>query len=167
MLGDPDEVATFTPKANRLHLVAAVLGAFAFTVAGFWMVGTAQDTLTGLMGFAAIVFFGGGGIAFAWKSLRNPNRITFTPEGLEIGGKLVEWKNVEAIGITKYQGARYNMLRLRDPSRFQADDGNILSRLGTLNREWWGGEIVIGWAQRDRGAEEFGRLLELWRAKYC
>ena len=170
MLGDPDEVTEFTPKPDALKPMFTILGALAFTAIGFLMVSTAQDTFTGLMGLACIAFFGGGGIVFAWKTLRNPERITFTPEGLWMEGlggrKLVEWKNVEAIGITSYQLNKFNMLRLRDPERFQPDDGSVVAKLGDLSRNWWGGEIAIGWAQRDRDAEEFGRLLELWRARY-
>ena len=170
MLGDPDEVTTFTPNPGMGKPLLAILGALVFTVLGFWLVSTAQDSFAGLLGIACIAFFGGGGLLMAWKTLRSPQRITFTPEGLWMDGvggrKLVEWKNVEAIGITTYQRGKYNMLRLRDPSRFQEDDGNFFSQMGGLSRSWWGGEIAISWVQRDRGAEEFGRLLELWRAKY-
>ena len=167
MLGDPDEVTTFSPKPRVGFLLLGILGSLVFTVLGFWMVTTAKNAFDGLAGFASIAFFGGGGIAFAWNTRSNPRRLTFTPQGLLLEDKVVEWTNVEAIGITKYQSAKYNTLRLRDPSRFRiADEGNIVSQLGRLNRNWWGGEIVIGWAQRDRGAEEFGRLLEAWHAKY-
>ena len=170
MLGDPDEVTEFTPNPGIGKHVLAFAGAMVFAALGVWLVATAKDTTTGLAGFASIAFFGVGGIVMGWVTLRKPRRITFTPEGLWMDGvggrKLVAWKNVEAIGITTYQSSKYNMLRLRDPSQFQADDGNIVSQLGRLNRNWWGGEIAISWAQRDRGAEEFGRLLELWRARY-
>ena len=140
-----------------------------FVAIGIWMANTAQDTFIGLVGLACIGFFGLGVVVLTW-SLRRPNPLTFTPQGLWIAGmgskKLVEWTNVDAIGITTYQGGKYNMLRLRDPARFMPDDGNVIAQLGTFNRKWWGGEVAIPWSQRDRSAEEFDRLLQLWRAKY-
>src|SRR5262245_13969499 len=109
MLGDPDTVNEFIATPPRRNQVFGILGSAAFVAAGAWMASSATSTVPGLVGILCILFFGLTGIITLVNFVR-PRAMTFTPEGLHLAGlagnKFVEWKNVEAIGITTYQSTK-------------------------------------------------------------
>jgi len=151
-------------------MLLAVLGSIAFVAAGGWMVSTAQNDFDGIAGLLGIVFFTFTAI-FGVKSVVSGRRTRFSPEGLEWGvgrnRKRVAWSNIEASWVAKMNRQAINVVRLKDPAPLLSQYGDVELRLAELNAKMMGGEVSLGWADRDRGAEEFDALLKAWTARYA
>jgi hypothetical protein len=99
---------------KKVALAAFIIGAASFTLA-----------VTGVVGPGNGVYFFAGGIpvmAFAFRfwnmQVRNPTRVTFKPEGVEIAqrssGETIPWAALESIRYRVWQGGHYWAFKTRD-----------------------------------------------------
>jgi len=98
--------------------------------------------------------------------------LVFSPAGLEYGSytgrKRVAWSNISYTSIAKFRHSATNGVWLKNVAAIEgtANEFRGGAWLRALNASMGKGHIVIGWADRDRGAEAFDELLKAWMQRY-
>lgn len=94
------------PKTGR-NVLFLVVGCFAFTVAGVFMISTGEVEKIAV-GVLSIVFFGGGGLITAPKLMRRKISMVLSDQGVEQitphGSAFIPWADVEKLGTMSMFG---------------------------------------------------------------
>jgi hypothetical protein len=106
------------PRTLRNGLLM-VLGCGAFTALGIWMIRSGASTV---IGWASVLFFGGGGLFAIPRILRRKVTMVVEPDGLRQrwaeGDALAPWSDVERIDVISYERNKWVALRLRSYERY-------------------------------------------------
>ncbi len=108
------------PKTGR-NVLFLVIGCSAFTVGGFFLIGTgeAQNIAVGIL---CTVFFGCGGLITAPKLMRRKISMVLSEQGVEQitphGSAFIRWADVEKLGTTSMFRSHFVGFRLKSYDRY-------------------------------------------------
>jgi hypothetical protein len=108
------------PKTGR-NVLFLVVGCFAFTIAGFFMIRTGEVEKIAV-GVLSVVFFGGGGLITAPKLMRRKISMVLSEHGVEQiaphGSAFIPWVDVEKLGTTSIFGNDFVGVRMGSYDRY-------------------------------------------------
>ena len=166
MLGDPAEVAEFRPVLRTGGIWLALFGAVAFGAVAVLMALHPRNGFDVVIGVLSSGFCALAAVVLGWR-LARPRSVVFSSEGLEfpslVGRRRIAWSNVRGVGIWRQGMQAINSLWLADTAEVDRGGYGILRG---ANRMLGAGDVSLGWADRDRGAEEFDALLQAWIGRY-
>jgi hypothetical protein len=109
------------PKMRRNAILVA-LGCGVSTIVGFLTIFSGKGIL---IGFLAVIFFGGGGLYAIPKMLRRDVSMVLSFQGLQLrwpqGQAFVPWADVEQVGIVSIASSKGVGIRLRSYDRYLND----------------------------------------------
>ena len=108
---------------SKLRLLGMALLCVPFVLGGIYMISESPDWRSVVMGWVAILFFGGGGLLTLWAKLREPAVLTLSAEGIKpASGGLILWDDFDAAGIGRIPaaggGTKVIGIRLKSYERF-------------------------------------------------
>jgi len=168
IVGDPATVQEFRPRRRLGVMLLALLAALCFIAVNLWLWPRAEH----LHFFDSALLCVGGvaAILMLWQILSR-RTLVFSPAGLEFGifgrRKRVAWSNIESTIIRRNRADAVNGLWLKDPAAVDGyDDSPGEGFMRAVNLMLGRGHFAFDWSQRDRGAEAFDALLNVWIERY-
>ncbi|QYK52000.1 MAG: hypothetical protein KF824_06970 [Fimbriimonadaceae bacterium] len=161
--------------ANKAKLLFVVIAGLTFAALGIWMISSeskTSDTLTlTLIGWAGIVFFGGGTLffVFRWIQLGNPT-LTINEDGFlnrTLGGKpeMVKWDDVANISQMSIGQQKFVVVDIYEDAEISRDPKLRLKELRRNSASGFGNSILVLTNLLAKSDQDiFEKMEEIWRA---
>jgi hypothetical protein len=149
-------------RPARGRLIALLVGAIGFVIAGLLIIVVEPSTKNVLVGVASIVFFGGGAVVFSRQLVDSRARFVLSDEGimdsaLNVG--VIPWDNVVDATVQSLAGNSVIILRLRSMDAMLPRLSAIHRRLARRNKALGFAGLSVNVATIDTDPRELAELI--------
>jgi hypothetical protein len=174
-------------ELSRTKLVLLILGAFAFVVAGVWLLSLDAAEIRSGRGFrfffndptvvygaglASILFFGACGLYGLRKMFDKKPGLVLNSDGIVdnasgVAAGFIPWSEVIGSGVVEIQKQKMLVIGVRDPQKYIDRGGALRRAMNRANSGMTGSPIAIPSVTLKINFSELVSLFNRYQQKYC
>lgn len=145
-------------KNARWKIGLFLLGSLAFTAGGIDLVKDGE-----ILGWLAILLFGGGSFVFLRMLLRSPLRLTIDEAGIRdhnLGIRPIKWEDIKSVQVGSVAGNDFLSLKVKNAKTYCRQLSNTKKAIAAVNRALGETDITISLSGINVRTEEVVEIVQ-------